>query len=73
MGFAPNKKDIGAGFYDVMRDYIAENDGGAIIGDDIANSWADKASVKQGLLFEARAIELFELATGIKLKLIVDL
>lgn len=68
LSFAPNKKDISLGFYDVVRDYIAEIDGQTLSGDDIASTWTEKAAVKQGLIFESRAIDLFKQITGIKLK-----
>lgn len=64
LGMDRTGKKPGVGYKKLVKRLISEENGWT----EQELSWADKASCKRGLLFEKRAIELFEKATGIKLE-----
>lgn len=54
----------GASYKKVIKQLVAEQFGWV----EPEKTWNEKSSVKRGILFERRAVELFEQATGIKVK-----
>ena len=64
LGMDRSGKNPGAGYKKVVKQLVAEEFGW----EEAESTWNEKASIKRGLLFEARARELFEKETGIKLK-----
>lgn len=64
LGFDRSGKKPGAGFKKVIKRLIAEHFGWA----EAEATWNEKASIKRGLVFERRAVELFEQETGLKIK-----
>lgn len=65
LGVGRDKVSPGEAYKKVVKRLVAET----VLGfEDPEATWSEKDSIKRGLIFEARAIELFEQATGIKLK-----
>lgn len=64
LGMDRTGKKAGKGYKNVVRRLVAEQLGW----EETEPTWNEKASIKRGLAFEARAIQLFEKETGIKLK-----
>jgi hypothetical protein len=64
LGMDRTGKKAGVGYKKLVKRLVAENIGWT----EQELTWGDKASVKRGLCFERRAVELFEKETGIKLK-----
>lgn len=64
LGMDRTGKKPGAGYKKVVKRLVAEQVGWS----EAEQTWNEKASCKRGLLFERRALELFEQETGIKLK-----
>lgn len=64
LGMDRSGKNPGAGYKNVVKKLVAEELGW----EEPELTWNEKASVKRGLAFESRAVELFEKETGIKLK-----
>lgn len=64
LGFDRSGKNAGAGFKKVVKRLVAEHFGWS----EAESTWNDKASIKRGLVFERRAVQLFEEATGMKIK-----
>ena len=64
LGMDRTGKKAGAGYKKVVKRLVAEEIGWS----EQEQTWNEKASVKRGILFESRAVELFEKETGIKLK-----
>lgn len=64
LGMDRSGKNPGKGYLNVVRRLVAEQMGW----EEAEATWNEKASIKRGLAFEARAIQLFEEETGIKLQ-----
>ena len=64
LGMDRSGKKPGEAYKKVVKALVAEQFGW----EEAELTWNDKASVKRGLLFEKRALELFKEATGIELK-----
>lgn len=64
LGMDRTGKKPGKGYKNVVRRLVAEQLGW----EESEQTWNEKAAIKRGLAFEARAVQLFEQETGIKLK-----
>lgn len=64
LGMDRSGKKAGVGYKNVVKKLVAEELGW----EEPEATYAEKDTIKRGLVFESRAIELFEKETGIKLK-----
>ena len=64
LGMDRSGKKPGVGYKKIVKRLVAEQYGWS----EAEQTWNEKASIKRGLVFERRALQLFEQETGIKLK-----
>lgn len=64
LGMDRTGKKPGVGYKKIIKRYVAEQYGWS----EPESTWNEKSAIKRGLIFEKRALELFEQETGIALK-----